>query len=316
MHVKFDIHLTRKNCLSVVIGACVVGLAIIPIAVPAEHIGWMRWQVLAYVLMGVAIVALIAQTIMQSREDDQREERERERDKREGERDHRERERDERLTLFLGRFEAVSRESVEERPKPMEATVESPADTDSEGLYVELYEPTFFYPQVGDFAFKLLQGKYVASGKKAEEAKTECDFLIELFAVNKSKTKIYIKDFSAWLEIDGTWQKLTPDDNFHLTDLWSGSVEYGLERADGDERKGPDPLSSLLDKKYKEIQPAEPIEGWLKFSTPEINPELRYPLRVAIIDTMDREHHIDKSVAKKREIALRRVTPRTWSETL
>src|SRR5713226_165145 len=39
-----EVHLTFKNVLSVVVGFCVLGLAVIPLAVPIDHLIWMRWQ--------------------------------------------------------------------------------------------------------------------------------------------------------------------------------------------------------------------------------------------------------------------------------
>ena len=72
-----EVHLTYKNVLSVVVGFCVLGLAVIPLAVPIDHLTWMRWQVAILVLACVAVVALVSQATIQSREDHEREEIER-----------------------------------------------------------------------------------------------------------------------------------------------------------------------------------------------------------------------------------------------
>ena len=99
------------------------------------------------------------------------------------------------------------------------------------------------------------------------------------------------------------------DEHFELDDLWSGSVEYGLETHTRT-RKFPDEpaeLPRLIAKKNVEIRPQEPIDGWLKFSVPNINPKRRHSIKIAVIDSVGREHHVDVSDVKKREIGLRRV---------
>ncbi len=77
-----EVHLTFKNVLSVVVGFCVLGLAVIPLAVPIDHLTWMRWQAAILALACVAVVALVWQATIQSREDHEREEREKKRDER------------------------------------------------------------------------------------------------------------------------------------------------------------------------------------------------------------------------------------------
>jgi len=210
------------------------------------------------------------------------------------------------LLLLLNRRQAV----VAAAP-PVAANVDleqKPARTmQPVGLYIELYSPIFIAPKVGDFAFRLLQGKFVASGKNADEATTDCDLLVELYIVNKTTKTIYIRDFAAWIEIAGAWHRLLPDENFDLDDLWSGSVEYGLEVKGGDSSDEPIALTPLLSRRGTQLQPKEPMEGWLKFSVKDINPNLKYPIRIAVIDSVGNEHHIDKEVPKERHIAYRRI---------
>jgi hypothetical protein len=55
--MKITLHLTRKNFLTVIAGICVVGLAVIPLSVPADHLGWTRWQGAIVVLAGIRRVA-------------------------------------------------------------------------------------------------------------------------------------------------------------------------------------------------------------------------------------------------------------------
>ena len=74
------LHLTLKNSLSIVAGLCVIALAAIPLWVPSDHLGWIRWQIVIWVTAGLALVALPVQAFLQSKEDHDREEREKERD--------------------------------------------------------------------------------------------------------------------------------------------------------------------------------------------------------------------------------------------
>jgi len=285
--MKVELYLTAKNFLSVIVVGCVVGLAVVPLAVPADHLAWLSWRRAVLFLAAIAIVAVLSQSVIQSREDHQRDAREQERDKRY-----------QRIDDFLTKHATA-----------LSVQVETTASR-SEGFYVELYEPTFVYPKVGDLAFKLLEGKYMASGKKAEEVTTDCDLLVELYIVNKASTKAYIRDFAAWMEIGGEWRKLILDQNFEVDDLWSGSVEYGLEPKNEGRQwpQEPSQLPSLLGKRHVDIQPEEPVEGWLKFTVPDINPNRKYKLRVAVVDSVGKEHHIDKAVPKERQIGLRRVS--------
>jgi hypothetical protein len=79
--MKLTFHLSSKNVCGVVAGVCVVILAFIPLAVPPDHWIWARWTVAVIVCGMSAVVSLVYQALVQSREDAEREERERERDK-------------------------------------------------------------------------------------------------------------------------------------------------------------------------------------------------------------------------------------------
>ncbi len=286
--MRLEFHLTLKNCLSGVVGVCVVLLAVIPLFVPADHLGWLRWKTAIVALAAGAIVALFFQIAIQSHEDHQREAKEKQRD-----------ERDQRLETFLAKYTPTP-------PVQIQSPLAAATDTEDE-LYIELYQPTFVYPKVGDLAFKLLEGKYLASGKKAEDAVTECDFVVELYIVNKSAKKVHVREFAAWMEIAGEWRKLHLDDDFQVDDLWAGSVEYGLETKNTGIAEEPVELPRLVAKRNAEIRPGEPIEGWLKFTVPDINPNREYPIRIAVIDSIGKEHYVDKAVKKERQIGLRRV---------
>ena len=277
MRRGFSLHLTYKNIAGFLAGICVVGLAAIAVLVSSEKLP--AWKTAILVLSIVAVNGLAIQMVLQSIDDNERDDRDR------------------RLDKFL------------DKHAPAKLSAQSPpsATPSSEGFYVEL-RSTFIYPKVGDLAFQLLEGKYNADGRRPEDVTTDCDLLVDIYAVNKSTSSLYIKDFAAWLEIDGEWRKMILDDNFDLDDIWSGSVEYGLEvpGEPGEFDHEPVELPSLLSKRNAEIKSQEPSEGWLKFTAKDINPRTPYSIRIAIIDSLG-EHHIDKFEKKERAIGLRRV---------
>lgn len=191
------------------------------------------WKMAILVLSIAAVIGLAVQMVLQSIEDHDRDAR------------------DNCLDDFLNRH----------APANLSAHSPPSATSSAEGFYVELHS-TFIYPKVGDLAFQLLEGKYNADGRKAEDVIADCDLLLDIYAVNKTAISLCIKDFAAWLEIGGEWRKLTLDDNFQLDDIWSGSVEYGLETLhhEGEYEYYPSELPSLLSKRNIEIK-QEPIEA-------------------------------------------------------
>lgn len=92
--MKVSFYLSRKYGLSVLAGALVVVLAYIPLAVPADHLSWLRWKTIVIVSTLGAVLALLFQAVIQSREDH--------------ERDTREISRDETLNRLVGFMEAPS----------------------------------------------------------------------------------------------------------------------------------------------------------------------------------------------------------------
>jgi len=60
----------------------VLALAIIPLSVQADHLGWLRWELAVIVLGLVAVVGLFVQAAIQSREDHERGQRDQTRDAR------------------------------------------------------------------------------------------------------------------------------------------------------------------------------------------------------------------------------------------
>lgn len=80
MSEEIKARLTWKNFLSIVVGVCVVLLALIPLKVDPSHLTWMRWQAAVLLLALCGVAAIIWQAFLQSKEDHESHERERKRD--------------------------------------------------------------------------------------------------------------------------------------------------------------------------------------------------------------------------------------------
>src|SRR5438045_2452172 len=94
------IHLTRKNSLTVVQVVCMVALATIPLIAEPSHLGWLRWIIPMWSIVIVGVFSAILQAALQSKEDHEREERERQREEREQKRD----ENQEKITAALSQL--------------------------------------------------------------------------------------------------------------------------------------------------------------------------------------------------------------------
>lgn len=96
----------RKYLAAFVSAVAVIILTLLPIAVPPEHLPWLRWRIAAIVCGVVAAVALGVQFYMQYQE----EKKMRARDERQNrKREKRDRERDKKIDEVLRRFEKETR---------------------------------------------------------------------------------------------------------------------------------------------------------------------------------------------------------------
>jgi hypothetical protein len=73
--MKVEYYITPKNGFSIVVGVCVVLLAVIPLKVPPEHLLWFRWESAVLLLAIVAVGALLYQAHLQSKDDHEQAER-------------------------------------------------------------------------------------------------------------------------------------------------------------------------------------------------------------------------------------------------
>ncbi len=277
------LHLTPKNSLSFVVGLCVVVLALIPLTVPADHLSWLRWQITAWVAVGIALLALFVQACLQSRDDGEM--------------------RDLLKKILEGKgATAISSEST--RPSfstPIVAQRQDDLDGELQRVFV--------YPRIG-IPYKLLQEAWTKVGGHSENPKVDCDIILAMYAVNRSQSVTYfVRDLVASVEVDSTRKELERLDNFRL-DFGHDELEYGLELDEN--TTDPAPLPPLFAQIPCELTPNKPIEGWVRFVLKEVDPEKidSNTWMFSLVDSLGNQHPIIKTSdrRKKGEIGFRRAS--------
>jgi hypothetical protein len=291
-------HPAIKNSLSVIVGLCVVVLAAIPLTVSAGHLSWLRWQIITWMAVVIALLALCAQAIMQSRED-------RHRDEREGERDR----------AIQGIQESV--EKLMKSPPMPTALIAEPAKLTAEQkpdiVFDGELQRIFMYPRLGMVPYKMLQEIYQISGRTADP-KVDCDILVAMYIVNASTSVQYIRDITASVEVDGKREMLDRRNDFRVKfeddDRTDDKLEYGFESETG--RDNPQPLKPLLPPLPCELPPNKPLEGWVRYVLKSVVPDKidSNTWQFAIIDSLGNQHFLTKTadIPKVGEIGFRRAS--------
>jgi cytoskeletal protein RodZ len=298
--VQFTVDLTRKNLLAIVIGACVLGLAIIPIKVAPDHLSWFRWQFLVYLLGIVGITAIVAQALIQSKEDHEREKRELERDKRQESIESKLAELREQLKSGTPK-PAITESPVKlEQPSPAPEPI-TPPDIDGE-VYRLVYSPrSAAWPIIRD-AFKL-QGR-------PDDATVDTDILVDMYLVNQNlRNPQYIKDVHLSAEVNGKRVEFQRQGDFVAEPFADHDFEYGLKVKDSEEVASLKPLFNTLP---STLQPQQPADGWIRFMAADINPEkiANGTIVLTVVNSVGKEYTISKASANKPrcgEISLRRI---------
>jgi hypothetical protein len=292
-----DIPLNEKNLHSVVQVGALVGLSVIPLFVESSHLGWHRWQ---FAIVGLAVLgigAVIRQAILQSREDEKREVREKDRDARETNRD-----------ALLERLAESIKNAVlppitETAPVRLaEEDTKKVQEIDSELRRI------FIYPRIG-VSYQLFREVWKASGHHSENPKVDCDILVLMCIVNTSSQTKYIQDITASVIESGARKSLERQGGFQL-EILGKDMEYGFENEGHRDSEEPDPLTPLLDRTPVQLSPQQLIEGWVRFILKDADPENidSDSWTFAIIDSLEHEFPIKRTSdkPKKGEIALRR----------
>jgi hypothetical protein len=295
--MKLTVHLTIKNLLSIVIGTCVVGLAVIPLKVDPNHLAWLRWEITVYALAAFGVLALMAQAVIQSKEDHEREKRELERDQRQV--------RIEQLVSDIkdGKAPMPPPESI---PLVTGGNATDDGQTVAGGIDSEL-DRIFTHPRV-PMGYEFFKDIYRAAGRK-DEPKVDCDVLAHMYVVNTSNETIYIRDLVATVEVDGVRTTLETKADF-LAGVFNDTVEYGWEE-DGKNNDWPTPLPKVFPSLPYEMVPRKPAIGWIRFLLKEINPEKidAKTFTFTFVDSTGKKHDIDRTVESKLKgvIGLRRL---------
>ncbi|HEV2385680.1 MAG TPA: hypothetical protein VGS20_00345 [Candidatus Acidoferrales bacterium] len=298
---RVTLHPTLRNFLSVIAGVCVVGLAIIPLTVSADHLSWVRWEMVICLAAGLAVAALIVQACLQSAEDARREQREQQRDKREHEGDGR----------IQGILDAVQKGS--KSPGVPTLLVAEPAKLAEEQKADKIFDGElqriFMYERTGLVPYKMLQEIFQISGR-TDEPTVDCDILVSIYLVNASSSIQYIKELTASVEVNGRRVGLERRNDFRLKsdEEDDDGLEYGFESLSG--KSDPEPLRELLTSLPCELLPNKPLEGWIRYTLKQVVPPKidSNSWKFAIVDSLGNQHFLTKTsdAPKKGEIGLRR----------
>jgi hypothetical protein len=296
------VHLTLKNFLSLIVGACVVGLALITLLVDPQHLVWLRWQILVVALGIIAIVALLIQSAIQSKEDHEAKAREKARD--------------ERLkTIEVQLTQLTSTKHVETIVEPVQTTyapqlaaspktLEKPQEGD--GIDGMVYRIAIS-PRT--FAWEIIRDIFKMKGT-ADDARIDCDVLVEMYLVNTSKMEIaYLRDLELSAEIKGERFTLKLQDDLRANDFNGQEFEYGLKATRFDDAE---PLKRLFTALPLAMQPKQPIEGWARFMAENINPDsiTEKSWKLSVVDSLGDHHPINKAAIdreNKGEVGIRRL---------
>lgn len=157
-------------------------------------------------------------------------------------------------------------------------------------------------------SWELVRDIYRIQGRP-QDAKIDCDVLLELYLVNKSK-KIsnYVRDLRLSAELNnGETVNFERQDDLHAIEFNNTQYEYGLEHKDNQDKE---PINQLFSSLPFCLSPAQAVEGWVRFMA-ETNPESldAKSFKLRVVDSLEVEHPIVKVTTKERKgrIGLRRV---------
>ena len=161
----------------------------------------------------------------------------------------------------------------------------------------------------------LTRSLYETTGRIREFA-LDADVLVEMYVVNTSTAKKYIRDFTGTVEIDGKEIPLVRQNDFYAWEFNHHPYEYCLKRGDDRyDRSDPESLPNLSDHINSELEEGKPIEGWVRFLVKNIDPEKltnNRSYKLFVVDSLGNEYPILRAVPTKRagEITARRIENR------
>ena len=154
---------------------------------------------------------------------------------------------------------------------------------------------------------------YRAVGR-LEEFAIDADVLAELYIVNTSNQKRYIRDLTGTVEVDGTTLSLVRQDNFNAFDFNNDDYEYCLNMKSDEENKFDRSdlrdLPALLPSLPIEVGPQAPLDGWVHFVVNGVDPKKldgNRTFKFVIADSLGRLYQIVKpsETRKRGEVTVR-----------
>jgi len=263
-------HLTSKNiCIFIGgVGTVFLGFSAIFISVHVSA----PWNWIVIIIAALTVTAFAAQMVLQSRDDRAQEELN---------------ERVRRVLTSnndLPKVEDIS-ETMSVRSLPQR----------SEVLTGEIYRMAL---SARTMSWELLRDVYRVQGR-LEDAKIDCDALVQMYLVNTSKETHYVRDFVLSAQIGVSRVIFERQNDLHAIEFDGVNYEYGVEDKQSGEVKPVKPLFTEL--LPIPLQQGQPQQGWLRFMAKDINPEKleENSWNLIVIDSLGNEYPITKSSPKK-----------------
>jgi hypothetical protein len=273
----------------------VVGLAIIPLSVEPSHLSWLRWEIAIGVLGGVGLIAIIAQAVMQSKEDHERDERDKKRDEKQAQ-----------IELKVTEVWNVMLKGKPENvthPTTLIAPQDSVSETKQQDeIDAEVYRVVLTGKGMGA---EMARELFKIVGREKEFA-IDVDILVEMYVVNSTDSKRFIRDVEGTVEVDGKILPLVRQDDFAAWEFSGRRYEYCLDRNQTNnkfDRSWLEPLLPLFGSKLIGLEARQPLEGWIHYIVKEVDPQKLNDNRTykfTIIDSLGKEHTILKANMTKR----------------
>ena len=275
--------LTLKNVLSVVVGGILALEAAVPLIVDPTHLRWTRWQVGIPLAAAVGVIAIIGQAILQSRE---------------------EREQKRQLVEQGKQIQEIYDWAQKASSGAIVPAKTELAEAETEAGFVAPNATT-----TAQISAKLLHGHLIqrhplagitddflrAAGHEFHD--TVCDFLLEIFLVNKGNAQTTIQEIVGEAHLGEEWVPLKL-----VEELSDYQFEFNEETVDNPQwvggGKSPrvEDLTPNLAKVLRTavLTHAVGYRGWLRFGM-EVNTKYLaapIPYRVNLIDALDVSHPV------------------------
>jgi hypothetical protein len=205
----------------------------------------------------------------------------------------------------------ISGDSITQLP----TSTSGPADSKATGvrpvLDAEIYRISTTGKAMSD-VLSLTRSLYEIKGRLHEFA-IDADVLVEMYVVNTSTTKKYIRDFIGTVEIDGKEVPLVRQRDFYAWDFNHRAYEYCLTLGDDKyDHSNLEALPNLSNHINEELEAGKPIEGWVRFLVKNIDPEKltnNRSYKLFVVDSLGNEYPILKAVPTKRpgEVTVRQI---------